>query len=258
MSEGRRYDRAMRLAVAALVLVACSKAPQAVAPPAPPAAPVALFHGRVRVAEDDARPVANARLRWILDRRPARTAEGALRLTGEGTTDANGRFALPRPPEGATGYASLWCELSDTWVLLEQGLQMPTQDVLADRGEDFAPEKRDSFVRMLVTGGGAPLAGARVELSLGADCAPIGAMRPVATTDAHGIVEIRGLDDSGEYWADVSADGFAPVRVATHQCYEGATASNHDEIDLPLARTLHCRVRADDGSTPPEAAVEVS
>lgn len=261
---GRKFAWMLPLALTGLVVVLTWKLYETkpadigdVAAQPPIAQETALtFRGRIRVGENDSRPVANARVRWMIDRRAARTAAAALRLVGEGKTDADGRFALQRPPAGAEGYASVWCERPDGWALIAAGLQGPTQDIFRDRHHDYCPESRDSFIRMLVTGDGKPLVGARVELSLGDDCAPISELHPVTTTDARGMVEIHGLEGS-EYWADISADGFAPVRMATHQWY-GDDETSVDEHDLPRARTLHCRVAANDGSAPAGAAVEVS
>jgi len=211
-----------------------------------------LLRFRFRTAEDGP-PAAGAAVRWTLDLRPARDPATAGRISGTGTTDSEGRFSMPAPAE--EGYFAIWVRSDGRFQLAESWIHHPaTSEDEADEPEpDTVLRAPDTQVRIRVADRhGDPIAGARLVLVIDDEGAPI----PDAETlvsDARG--EIRhGPIEHENYWFDLEAPGFAPLRKATYQFPIDADASEVQTVTLHPGVTLRGMVLPVDSDGLPEGA----
>lgn len=240
------------------VLLAGCVLPRAYVVPDPPAAVEGeVIRGILGELEgDDFAPLGGVTVRWMLDLDPARSAEYARRTVGEGVTDADGRFVLPRPAP-VEGYFSLWCETDAGWHLLD-GWLWDEDDASWEQGQAFTILPRDRPWRVqVVDEDGMPVEGATVEPVISVGGAPVGELRPALRTDTDGVAVLRHIEGDN-YWADLFAPGYAPVRMATHQFFEPLSPDAVDRHVLPRGREVTGTVQLEDGSWPERVMLSVS
>ena len=194
-----------------------------------------LIRWRFRAAEKGP-PVAGAAVRWTLDLRPARDPATAGRISGTGSTDSEGRFSMPAPVDA--GYLAIWVSAAARWVLAEDGIFEPggvgSVGWYADAEVALLPLDRCLRLRVLDPNG-ASVAGARMTLVVDDEGAPIPADM-FLVSDARG--EIRhGPMEYGNYWFDLEAPGFAPLRKATYQFPVDSAESEVQTVTLRFAGT---------------------
>jgi hypothetical protein len=180
-------------------------------------------------------PLVNVVGLWVLDGRPSLEPENALRTVERGETNDRGELVLPGLPLGTKGYFSAWIHTSSGPECIDSGVyDGQAREV---REGVYRLRVRDRWIRLFaVNREGQPVNAATVSLCLSDGGAPL-PFPLKATGDLSGLIQV-GPMPYGNFWADVTAPGMAPVRVCPTQFQEPLDEDSVFPVVLPPGRSI--------------------
>lgn len=208
------------------------------------------------LVDPEGKPIAQTPLLLVQDMFPARHLDRKQQISIEGATDDKGEFTFGHdrfeshlPSIQWESGCSLWANLGEGWQLV---------DVVSRLGWDSHEENTplpltvrplDFGFRFEVTDeSGQAIERARVQLIAGEFGSPVEHL-PAQFTDANGQLELWNFPH-GNWWVDISAPGFAPVRTMPSQSRASDPPAAPYTVTLQAGRELEVQVLRDTEPVP--------